>query len=412
MIDRSLSTFVSPLQPNRFVSQRALPALAQLADPSQTGIPLSRSTPATAPSMRAYTTQPSLPWGTVQAAKNVLPESTSSHPMRTRSSSGAWRSGQGFAALMSSTSTISDSSDAESTGTYKDKHLSRAWDNFWSTHITAPENFARRHIVMTKTYKNCIAAMHRFADEADGDSLKQNLGKLYARCLNAYKGTNSYSETDDLIKLETDLFHTLHNLRFNIFLGDSFWNSAISDGATMLMNGEQEYIRLIDAANSHEGLDQVMQTWFDDCVDFSKKFRLPDYDQARQELRDNIRNIALPASPHHDEPVAARKESLKGLLLSFYDSLTCDISEASHEGLRKWQNRVLPALHGEFLDLQTHPDLKRYETALTNFLSIDQAGAKILGIDLKDLDAITPVLDSVSKFKAAITAPTTSNLMN
>lgn len=332
-------------------------------------------------------------------------------PLRANTRQNPTSSGQGFSGLkrsLSDLSLCSDSSNASSVTSYQHKHLTRAWDNFWAKHIVAPNNHVRRHIVMAKAFKDCIAKMHEHVDQSADPQLARRLSKLYADCLNQYKNTDSYKETDDLTRLEADLFHTLHNLRFNIFLGGGPWNSAISDCAGVLGNNEASMLQAIETANSHEDLDNALQDWFDDAVELNRTFRIPDYNRARQDLRDNIQEIALPTPPAPREPLEDRKDLLKGLILSFYDSLTCDISEAGNTDLRRWQNKVLPTLHGQFLDLKKTPDLDQYEKTLTAFIRIDEAGAKILGINLDDLSASAPNSESLQKFQHAITAPKNS----
>lgn len=417
MLDRTLNKSLPKFQPSRLVNSRSPSPLLTAIGRHRGSVTLGRNTPSALLTMRPSgnirinlralnAASGRLPEPVASTESTSLPEPASpTSPARKRTRGAQWESGDGFSALARSSSILSAASDSSSSGSYRTKHLNRVWDNFWANHINAPSDFARRHIVMTKAYKNCIAEMHEYVESASDPDLKTRLCKLYADKLNEYKGTNSYSETDDLIKLETDLFHTLHNLRFNIFLGDSAWNSAVSDCATILQNNEEEALTAIENAEDHEQLDKTIQSWFDTAVDFSKTFRIPRYDQARQDLRETIRSITIPSTPIVHEPLEERKSLLKGLLMSFYDSLTCDISEASHTPLRQWQNKVLPALHGQFLDLQKDPDLDQYEKTLNTFLSIDKAGASILGINLADLDATSPVPESLALFQGAITAP-------
>jgi hypothetical protein len=326
---------------------------------------------------------------------------------RLRKNDNGWQRGEGFANLTPSSSSISGCSDIDTRSNRSDKHLSRAWDKFWATHISAPSDYSRRHIVMTKVFKNCLSAMRHHALDSTDHNLERNLRKLYADCLNNYEGTDQHSESDDLISLETDLFHTFHNLRFNIFLGDSVWNSAMSDSATVLKNAEDQVLADIASATDPIALDNLIHQWFDNCVDFDKKFKNAEYERARKAIRDNIQEMLFPTAPAthgHQQPLSEKKDFYKVCVISFYDSLTCDPSEAQHPALRKWQNSKLPALHGAFLDLQKHPDLDRYATCLKAFMSIDQDGANILGLDLKDLSADTPNPDSVQRFQDAITA--------
>lgn len=453
MLDRQLCGFAAPCSANRLInpltrtavtqqfdrpvtrlfSQRPLNYLAALTTTAEAFTPLSsnhqpplRHQPACEEDMRNHSpnivtlkqlaetstdSQHSGEYGGAEASAAASDsESDSEWSIVTRS---RWPSGRGFASLDSSFSSFGESSDQEGPAPKRRKHLSRTWDNFWVTHISPPANYARRHIVMAKAYKNCMIKMREHVDAATDQNLKRQLCQLYANCLNDYTQTQRYSETTDLTLLETDLFHVLHNLRFNIFLGDSSWNSAISDGATILNNGEQSTRSAIARANTHTELDAVIRNWLNNYVDFSKSFKIPAYANARAEIRDNIYAMVEPSSSKEtrdeDTPLSDRKALFTALVISLYDSLTCDLSEAQHPALRHWQNRVLPQLHGAFMDLQTQPDLARYAQVLTQFLKIDQAGAKVLNIPLNDLDANNPVTESVAAFQEAISAPLVSD---
>lgn len=105
-----------------------------------------------------------------------------------------------------------------------------------------------------------------------------------------------------------------------------------------------------------------------------------------------------------DQPVESMKSRKISIVKALYDSLVTDLSQASDQSVRLWQNQHLPRIQGEMLTLIDYPVLDEFKSTLTKFFDLDIQAAKALNFDLAQLSEGGDNA-AIAAFQQKITAP-------
>ncbi len=286
-----------------------------------------------------------------------------------------------------------------------EKRFARRWSSFWKSGINIEQGHARRHIVMSSTIKQTIVAMRGYALDPNTEESLTDLMELYAVRLAHYYQVDPI-EGGDLDYLEELLFYTLHNLKFNITIGDTYWNSAISDMASKIYSKERNAIDTIRGATTSGEVYEILAALKQKYMSTDKTFARAAYSDIRKAL-DTISCEVLmsfeEASQESRSLEQLKEESIEKIT-ALYDSLITDLSSVPDSHLRKWQNSVMVPIHKGFLCLVEHQDFNAYATLLKEFLDTDRAGAEIIGVELNDLNMGKACPGVLSHFQRNITS--------
>jgi len=274
----------------------------------------------------------------------------------------------------------------------------KKWDDFWSKVIKIDGSQTRRHIIMSSTFKKAIRSLKEHSQK---NSLKKELQVLYADLLGKYYGCALTEKS--LPDLEGLMFHALHNLRFNIFIGCKNWNMGISDGLRKIEETEKETLLNLEKATTLHEVKERIKDWYNQNVLMQQSFNDASYQNVRIEIQDMIELMT------HFDPKSRLlndvKKDLGERILSIADSLKVDLSQAKNDEIRKWQNSALPSLHGHLTELTENPNIDKARDIFRQALETNQKGAHVLGINLSQLEAHET--KTIAFFQDAITSDST-----
>ena len=257
--------------------------------------------------------------------------------------------------------------------------MKRQWDVFWSQAIQIDGSQARRHILMVSNFKKAIVALKDYCQK---NNLKKDIHQLYAQLLNQYYGDN-FNEKD-MQYLENLMFYTLHNLKFNIFIGNRHWNGGINDTLSCIKNTEDSLLTSIKESKTMKELKRHISNWQNKGILIKKEYKDDNYKNIRIEIQDMILSMTSFDVSHLSLDIV--KKDLTERIQSIIDSLALDLSQAKNDNVRKWQNSVFPKLHSNLAELIEKPSLDKAETIFRDILKTNENGAHCLGINLCELE--------------------------
>lgn len=264
--------------------------------------------------------------------------------------------------------------------------LKRGWDSFWKKGVKVRGNEQRRHIIRSKIMKNSIQIMNRWAAEHYKTA---ELADMY-HTITLQKGppTEPVQQTQTLNELEVAVFKRLHNMRFNIFIGDGHTNQAINDLAEIIATKESLLIEQIQQAETKNELAERIEQWLTEFIDSKKSYKYPEYTKKRLEIENNIRAVmTLSKESLQNYPLTELQIETTDNLKCLFDSLATDLSNAANDDVRVWQNQNIIPLNAEFERINATPDLEAYRDLLTKFLDYEEIGCNVLlGIKLEELN--------------------------
>lgn len=281
------------------------------------------------------------------------------------------------------------------------KKYERRWDLFWRQLIHTNGKGVRRHIIMVSVMKQCMQAVHT---EAAQDNKITELIRIYRKTIANRYGLAPNDLPNDIDQLETLAFYLMQNARSNIFIGNKNWNSAISDVAQKIKGAETNFTHKIMATRTPQILDSRTETWCHQNIELQRSYKCREYHSIREGLRDDITHIVGSKRTRSDQPVESMKSRKISIVKSLYDSLVTDLSQASDQSMRLWQNQHLPRIQGEMLTLIDYPVLDEFQSTLTKFFDLDIQAAKALNFDLAQLSEGGDNT-AIAAFQQKITAP-------
>jgi hypothetical protein len=283
----------------------------------------------------------------------------------------------------------------ESTARLPNDTSQKKWDDFWSKAIKIEGDQTRRHIIMSSTFKKSIRSLQAYAQQ---NNLKKELQILYAALLGEYYGCELTEKK--LSYLESLMFYTLHNLRFNIFIGCKNWNMSISDALLKIEETEEQTLLQLEKATHTNEINTLIKNWYHQNVLIQQSFKDQQYQNIRIEIQDMIQSMTHFESKNI--PIDDLKKDLKERITAITDSLKVDLSQAKNDDIRKWQNSALPLIYSHLTALIEDPDLHKAGDVFKQALQTNQNGALALGISLSQLEAFEE--KTVQFFKEAITS--------
>ena len=250
-----------------------------------------------------------------------------------------------------------------------DGRVRPGWTGFWSS-VPVPNGFHRRHIVLSSHMRRAIYSV---TDKNNPDDLKIEYKKLCS------------SSSNDLSELEATLVSAMHNNRFNIFLGQGGWNSAIGGLASIAHDRELHWMGEIEeACNAYDmvALKNHLDDFWDE-MDRSNVFgRVRERDTIMQVYDDilyksfkliNKERETLSQDENADPmPYNNACENLLSMIQAFFDSMAFDLSQAQDDEYRAKQNEELNGFHGLFGELITTGDLSNFVNTFNNFMALER----------------------------------------
>lgn len=264
--------------------------------------------------------------------------------------------------------------------------LKRGWDSFWKKGVKVRGNEQRRHIIRSKIMKESIQIMNRWASEHYKTT---ELAEVYKNITSQNElPTAPAQQAKTLNELEKAVFKKLHNMRFNIFIGDGHTNQAINDLAEIIATKESLLIEQIKQAATKKELAERIKQWLIEFIDSKKSYKYPEYTKKRLEIEKNIREVmTLSKESLQKHPLSELQIETVETLKCLFDSLATDLSNAANDDVRVWQNQNIIPLNAEFERINATPNLEAYQDLLTKFLDYEEIGCNVLlGIKLEELN--------------------------